>query len=156
MKRSVIHLTQSCFEEQAASFERLAVSCEFLAVSVLQFVFMRDFKRLLIWQKAMEIVAAAYKMADLLPSEEKYGLRSQITRCAVSIAANIAEGSSRESQREYKHFCEISLGSCFELETHCLVAIKLKLVDEKRLSDLLKALEEEEKMLTAFIKTLTA
>jgi four helix bundle protein len=117
---------------------------------------MRDFKRLLIWQKAMEIVAAAYKMAEMLPSEEKYGLRSQVTRCAVSIAANIAEGSSRESQREYKHFCEISLGSCFELETHCLVAIKLKLIEEMHLSELLKMLEEEEKMLTAFIKTLTA
>jgi four helix bundle protein len=116
---------------------------------------MRDFKRLLVWQKAMEIVAKAYKMAEMLPSEEKYGLRSQITRCAVSIAANIAEGSSRQSQKEYKHYCEISLGSCFELETHCLVTIKLGLVEEKHLGELLKMLEEEEKMLTAFIKTLT-
>ncbi|HEX8059748.1 MAG TPA: four helix bundle protein [Cyclobacteriaceae bacterium] len=117
---------------------------------------MRDFKKLLIWQKAMDIVASAYKVAELLPAEEKYGLRSQMTRCAVSIAANVAEGSSRESQKEYKHFCEISLGSCFELETHCLVAIRLGSVDGKHVDQLLKMLEEEEKMLTAFIKTLTA
>jgi hypothetical protein len=84
---------------------------------------MRDFKKLLIWQKAMEIIAASYEMAGQFPSEEKYGLRSQVTRCAVSIAANVAEGSS---------------------------------VDEERLSSLLKMLEEEEKMLTAFIKTLMA
>ena len=103
----------------------------------------------------MEIIAASYKMAEQFPSDEKYGLRSQVTRCAVSIAANIAEGSSRESQREYKHFVEISLGSCFELETHCLVAIKLGMVQDKHVSELLKMLEEEEKMLTAFIKTLS-
>jgi four helix bundle protein len=116
---------------------------------------MRDFKKLLIWQKAMEIVAAAYKIAEQFPSEEKYGLRSQGTRCAVSIAANIAEGSSRHSEKEYRHFCEISLGSCFELETHCLIAVKLGIVKESELTNLLSVIEEEEKMLTAFIKTLT-
>lgn len=146
MNRSVMFRNQSCFEKQAVSRELLAVS--FLGVV------MKDFKRLLIWQKAMDIVAAAYKMAADLPSEEKYGLRSQITRCSVSIAANIAEGSSRESEKEYRHFVQIALGSCFELETHCLIATKLELVDEKHLSNLLKMLEEEEKMLTAFIKTL--
>jgi four helix bundle protein len=91
---------------------------------------MRDFKRLLVWQKAMEIVAASYKMVETFPSEEKYGLRSQVTRCAVSIAANIAEGSSRHSEKEYRHFCEIALGSCFELETHSLIAVKLGIVKE--------------------------
>jgi four helix bundle protein len=137
----------SCFEIQAFSYE-------LLAVSLFELVFMRDFKRLLIWQKAMEIIAASYKMASEFPSEERYGLRSQVTRCSVSIAANIAEGSSRESQREYKHFAEISLGSCFELETHCLVAIRLGFFEENHLGELLKMIEGEEKMLTAFIKTL--
>lgn len=148
---------QMGFERQAlltASRERLAVSREPLAVSLTRIVFMKDFKKLLIWQKAMEIVAAAYKMVADFPSEEKYGLRSQVTRCSVSIAANIAEGSSRESEKEYRHFLQIALGSCFELETHCLIAIKLGIIDEMHLSDLLKMLEEEEKMLTAFIKTL--
>jgi len=149
-------MNRSLMFERRSRFEIQALSCELLAVSFFELVFMRDFKRLLIWQKAMDIIAASYKMADNFPSEEKYGLRSQVTRCSVSIAANVAEGSSRESQREYKHFIEIALGSCFELETHCLVAIKLGLVDEKNLNELLKMIEEEEKMLTAFIKTLKA
>jgi four helix bundle protein len=123
MNRSLMLRTQSCFEERAASFE-------LLAASILQFAIMKDFKKLLIWQKGMEIVAATYKMAEAFPSEEKYGLRSQVTRCAVSIAANIAEGSSRHSEKEYRHFCEISLGSCFELETHCLIAAKLGIAKE--------------------------
>lgn len=147
-------MNRSLVNDCRLSFEVRVFSCELLAVSFLQLVIMRDFKKLLIWQKAMEIIAASYKMAGEFPVEEKYGLRSQVTRSSVSIAANVAEGSSRESQREYKHYIEIALGSCFELETHCLVAIKLGLVDEEHLSQLLKMLEEEEKMLTAFIKTL--
>lgn len=114
-----------------SGFEQQAVSSELLAVSLFSVV-MKDFKRLLIWQKAMDIVGDACKMAADFPSEEKYGLRSQVTTCAVSIAANIAEGSSREGEKEYR----------------------LGLTDEKRLSELLKMLEEEKKMLTAFIKTL--
>lgn len=123
-------------------------------MSISRLVLMKDFKRLLIWQKAMEIVALSYTMADKFPLEEKYGLKSQVTRCVVSIAANIAEGSSRESQKEYKHFNEIALGSCFELETHFLIAIRIGLVEEEYLRGLLDMIEEEEKMLTAFIKTL--
>jgi four helix bundle protein len=124
------------------------------AASIFWLAIMRDFKKLLIWQKAMEIVEATYKMAESFPSEEKYGLRSQVTRCAVSIAANIAEGSSRQSQKEYKHFCEIALGSCFELETHCLIAMKLSIAKEDQVTGLLTMIDEEQKMLMAFIKTL--
>ena len=148
MKRSVIYKTQSCFEERAASFELRAASILALAIV------MRDFKKLLIWQKAMEIVATTYKLVETLPSEEKYGLRSQMTRCSVSIAANIAEGSSRQSQKEYRHFCEIALGSCFELETHSLIAVKLVLIQDGQITALLAMIDEEQKMLMAFIKTL--
>lgn len=102
----------------------------------------------------MEIVTAAYKTVESVPSEEKYGLRSQVTRCAVSIAANIAEGSSRRSEKEYKRFCEIALGSCFELETHSLIAMKLSLVKQAQVTELLAMIDEEQKMLMAFIKNL--
>jgi four helix bundle protein len=147
MNRSWVNSKRSRFEDQAAS-------CELRVASILLLIFMKDFKKLLIWQKAMEVVAASYLMANLLPSEEKYGLRSQITRCAVSIAANIAEGSSRTSQKEYKHYCEIALGSCFELETHCLITIKLGLANEGQLTSVLAMVDEEQKMLMAFIKSL--
>jgi four helix bundle protein len=147
MDRSLVKIGQLGFENRTVSFE-------LLAVSLLRLVFMKDFKKLLIWQKAMEIVAAVYKIAEALPLEEKYGLRSQIARCSVSVAANIAEGSSRGSERDYRRFVEIALGSCFELETHCLIIVKLGLGDGERLTELLAMIDEEQKMLTAFIKTL--
>jgi four helix bundle protein len=112
---------------------------------------MRDFKKLLIWQKAMDIVIDVYKIAKSFPADEKFGLKSQATRSAVSIAANIAEGSAKSSEREYKHFCETALGSCYELETHLLVAGRLGWVQTEKTLSLIM---EEQKMLMAFIDKL--
>ena len=112
---------------------------------------MKDFKKLLIWQKAMDLIVDVYKVVEAFPSEVKYGLRAQATRSAVSIAANIAEGSAKRSEREYKHYCETALGSCFELETHMLVASRLGWLKS---SDVLNQVIEEQKMLTAFIDKL--
>ena len=65
---------------------------------------MRNFQQLLIWQKGMDLVAAVYVLARQLPKEELFGLRSQLTRAAVSIPSNVAEGSSRASEKDYKRF----------------------------------------------------
>ena len=78
---------------------------------------MRNFKALKIWQKGFQIALNSYKITACFPPNERFGLVSQINRAAVSIPSNIAEGSSRRSRKEYNHFIEISLGSCFELET---------------------------------------
>ena len=72
---------------------------------------MKNFKELKIWQLGMKIVKEIYLFSNFLPEHEKYGLRSQITRAAVSIPTNIAEGSSRESDKDYKRFLEMALGS---------------------------------------------
>jgi four helix bundle protein len=77
---------------------------------------MKDFKKLNVWQKSMELVTFVYKVSKEFPVEEKYGLTSQITRSAISIPSNIAEGSSRFSERDYFRFLEIALGSAFELK----------------------------------------
>lgn len=69
----------------------------------------------------------------------------QINRCAVSIPSNIAEGSSRTSAKDYKRFIEISLGSCFELETQLLIGRQLNYADGKSITGLLNLLTEEEK-----------
>ena len=76
-----------------------------------------NFKQLKIWQLGMNIAKAIYEISAKFPSEEKFGLISQIRRCAVSIPSNIAEGSGRGSDKELKHFLEIALGSVYELET---------------------------------------
>ena len=89
---------------------------------------MTNFRNLKIWQKGMELVINVYKLSEMLPKEEKFGLRSQITRAVISIPLNIAEGSSRKSQKDFKRFLEFALGSAFELETQLLIINRLKLV----------------------------
>lgn len=115
---------------------------------------MRDFKKLLIWQQGMIIVDKVYDIIPYLPVEEKFGMRSQMTRSATAIPANIAEGSAKRSEKDYKRYVEISLASAFELETHSLVVQKRKWVDEKMIVELLAIIKTEQKMLTKFIDKL--
>jgi len=78
---------------------------------------MRNFKQLLIWQKGFQIAVKSFQFTSSFPKEEKFRLTIQLTRAAVSIPSNIAEGSSRTSSKDYNRFLEISLGSSFEMET---------------------------------------
>lgn len=82
---------------------------------------MRNFRNMKIWQEGLAIVKKVYNLSEQLPPEEKYGLRSQTCRSAVSIPSNIAEGCSRDSEIDFKRFLEISLGSSFELETQLII-----------------------------------
>jgi four helix bundle protein len=109
---------------------------------------MRDFKKLKIWQKAMDIAAEVYGLVDSFPASEKFGLRSQVTRSAVSIASNIAEGSAKSSDRDYKRFCETALGSSYELETQILIVDRLGWVKTEKVMGLIM---EEQRMLMSFI-----
>jgi four helix bundle protein len=115
---------------------------------------MRDFKKLKIWQLGMEIVDKVDDIIPLLPNEEKFGLRSQMTRSATAIPSNIAEGSAKRSQKDYQRYVEISLASAFELETHSLVVRNRKWVKENLVDDLLLLIEQEQKMISAFIDKL--
>ena len=67
----------------------------------------------------------SFKITETFPSNERFGLTSQINMAGVSIPSSIAEGSSISSQKEYNHYVEVSLGSCFELETQLLIAKEL-------------------------------
>lgn len=115
---------------------------------------MRDFKKLLIWQKGMIIVSEVYETARFFPKEETYGLRSQTTRSAVSIPTNIAEGSAKKSEKEYKYYAGIALGSAFELETHLLIIQQQRWFPKDKIESLLALTIEEQKMLTTFINKL--
>jgi four helix bundle protein len=116
---------------------------------------MRNFKELKIWQKGFDIAISAFELVSTFPREERYSLSSQITRAAVSISANIAEGSSRGSEKDYKRFIEIALGSSFELETHILVAEKMNYGEPNSRMKLLNDIVEEQRMLTSFINKLS-
>jgi four helix bundle protein len=92
---------------------------------------MRNFRELKIWQKGFEIAVKSYQLVASFPKEEKFGLSSQITRAAVSIPSNVAEGCSRSSERDYNRFLQIALGSGFELETQILIAEKANFGEKK-------------------------
>ncbi len=115
---------------------------------------MRNFKQLLIWQKGFQIAIKSIKAVSAFPKEEKYGVSSQITRAAVSIPSNIAEGSSRGCMKDYNRFLEISLGSTFELETQLLIAEAVNFGDKEKRDDLLKDIDEEQKMIMSFMSKL--
>ncbi len=117
---------------------------------------MRNFRELQVWQKAMEIAASTYSLTRSFPAEEKFGLVSQLSRAAVSISSNIAEGASRGSDRDFRRFLEIAIGSAFEVESQLLLSEKIGMVSTDQIEELLLLLNEEQRMLSVFIKKLTA
>lgn len=85
----------------------------------------KDYKELIVWQKSIDLVIEVYKITKLFPSEEKFGLSSQMQRAAVSIPSNIAEGACRNHTGEFKQFLGVSYASCAELETQIIISRRL-------------------------------
>ena len=115
---------------------------------------MRDFRKLKIWEQGIEIVKEVYKLSQKLPSEEKFGLKSQLSRATVSIPSNIAEGSSRNSEVEFKRFLEIAMGSLFEVETQLIIVQELSLINLEELKNIFELIEKEGKMINGLINTI--
>ena len=107
---------------------------------------MNNFKELKIWNKAMDLVTEVYKATLNFPSDEKYGLTSQMRRCAVSIPSNIAEGAGRNTNGEFRQFLGIANGSCYELQTQLMLSNNLKLIDDETTTKLLNEITEIQKM----------
>lgn len=87
------------------------------------------YKELEVWKKSIELVKAIYKISELFPESEQFGLASQIRRAAVSIPSNIAEGNVRTYDKETIRFINIAIGSLAEVETQLIIAKELKFVD---------------------------
>ena len=86
---------------------------------------MHNFRELNIWKESLQLSIDISKLCNSFPDEEKFGLASQIRRSSVSIPSNIAEGSSRDSSKDFSRFLRISLGSSYELETKLIMAVEL-------------------------------
>ncbi|HKT18973.1 MAG TPA: four helix bundle protein [Stellaceae bacterium] len=110
---------------------------------------MQDFRDLKVWQKAHEIVLAIYRASTNFPSDERFGLTSQLRRAAVSIPANIAEGTLRSSDADFAHFLHIALGSAGEVDYYLLLARDLKFIEPDKHSVLDASLQEVKRMLAA-------
>lgn len=115
---------------------------------------MRNFRELLVWQKGIDIVVEIYQIASLLPNEEKYGLKSQLQRAAVSIPSNISEGCGRGSDPAFIQFLEYAIGSAFEIEMQLVAVERLKLVPKDKLEKINNMINEEQKMLNGLISSL--
>ncbi len=112
---------------------------------------MKEYKKLIVWQKSINLVKLVYELSKDLPKSEEYGLASQIKRAVVSIPANIAEANGRNSEGERKQFLGIAQGSAFELETELIILVELKLINEIKINDALLLLDEIQRMLASLI-----
>ena len=93
---------------------------------------MHNFKKLKIWDNSMNLVLESYKLTRSFPDFEKFGLASQMNRCAVSIPSNISEGSSKSTDKHFNKYLEVSLGSAFEWETQLIIALNENYLSEEK------------------------
>lgn len=97
---------------------------------------MRPHEKLDVWKLSVEFVVKIYNCTKTFPSDERFGLTSQIRRAAVSIPANVAEGAARQHDKEFLHFLYIAQGSASELETELLIACKLGYIEKQNYESL--------------------
>ncbi|HKS92045.1 MAG TPA: four helix bundle protein [Tepidiformaceae bacterium] len=109
---------------------------------------------LAVWQKVMALAEESYRLAARFPESERFGLWSQLTRCATSVPANIAEGHGRFGSREFANFLSIARGSLSELETHLELAVRLGYIREADALMARNLASEVGKMLTRLIQSL--
>jgi len=111
----------------------------------------QPFQDLQVWQRAVELSVAIYKLTDTFPKQEQYGLTSQLQRAAVSVASNIAEGRGRHTQGEFHHFLGMAQGSNYEVQTQIVIARKLGIGGLERLNAAENLSQEVGRMLSSFI-----
>ena len=90
---------------------------------------MHNYKNLHIWQDGIKLARRIYEVTGSFPANEKYGIVSQMTRAAVSIPSNIAEGAGRNSNKDFANFLSIAIGSVFELHTQIVICGEIGLID---------------------------
>lgn len=114
----------------------------------------KSYRDLDVWQKAMDLVVECYQTTKVFPKSEVFGLSSQLQRAAVSIAANIAEGHSRQHTKEFIQHLSIAYGSLAELETHIQIAGLLNYIDKNHVDVLLTEAAAIGRMLNGLRKAL--
>ena len=94
-----------------------------------------SFEKLEVWKLAKDLCVYIYQLTKKLPDDERFGLTSQMRRAAISIASNIAEGSSRVSSKDQSHFYTIAFSSTMELLNQLIISKDLKLISEEGLEE---------------------
>lgn len=113
-----------------------------------------SYKGLIVWQKSIALVKLVYRLTSRFPSEEKFGLVSQMRRASVSIPSNIAEGQARRTTGDYVRFVSHAEGSLAELETQLIISIELGLTTDAETKDCFELVSEVRKMLNGLRRSL--
>ena len=116
----------------------------------------RGFRDLEVWQRAMDLVVETYRVTKSFPSDERYGLTSQLRRAAVSVPSNIAEGRGRFGLGGFLYHLSVATGSLAELETQLLIAARLDYLKAEQARTLLNTVGEARRLLGAMVRALRA
>ena len=115
---------------------------------------MHNYRELKIWQRSMQLAVAVYQKTTHFPKEERYGITIQIRRSAVSIPSNISEGAGRDSDAQFKHFLEIAMGSCNELQTQLELSKRFEYLDVIEADQLLDETLQIYRMILSYYNSL--
>ncbi len=115
---------------------------------------LKSYRDLAVWQKAMDLVIAAYRLTDAFPPEERFGLVGQLRRSAVSVPANIAEGYGRKHRGDYLRHLSIARGSLAELETHVTIGVRLEFIAREKAAEVWELAQETGKMVNKLMGSL--
>lgn len=108
---------------------------------------MHNYKELNVWKKSVDLAVKVYEETASFPSEEKYGLISQVRKCSVSVPSNIAEGSGRSTDKDFNNFLSYSYGSSCELETQLIISNRVGLLEDEKFEKLNNDIQDIQKML---------
>jgi four helix bundle protein len=112
-----------------------------------------SFEKLIAWQKARELASEIYKTTKLFPKDELFGLTSQMRRCAISIASNLAEGSGRNSMKDKARFTEIAFGSALELLNQLILSFDFEYFEEQKYIEIREKITEVTVLINGLYKS---
>ena len=115
---------------------------------------MHNFRELRIWQRAIDLAVKIYKITGTFSKQEKYGLIVQLNKCGVSVPSNISEGARRATNKQFKYFLEISMGSCNEIQTQFELSKRFEYVSKETGDEIIDEALQLYKMILAFYNTL--
>ncbi|WP_318309636.1 four helix bundle protein [Flagellimonas crocea] len=113
---------------------------------------MRNFRELNVWKDGRVLVKETYKLTQFIPDSERFGLIPQIQRSVISIPANIAEGCSKHSQKDFVRFLQISLGSAYELESHIILCEDLEFLTPEKAESAIQNIQKLQRGMASLIK----
>jgi len=119
---------------------------------IVVFFMAREFKNLKVWRKSIKFCKIISELIDRFPRKEDWALSSQIRRAVISIPSNISEGCGRDGKKDIIRFLHISLGSVNEVVTQLYIAKEFGYIDEKKLKELDKELDEIGRMIVGLVR----